>query len=117
MVLPQREETFDHRRPVTRFEHLLEDERAGTPEDDIAHLAEILELHDLARDPAAGTMEQFELRSRAVLKFRALHHHVFDTELASRVLTHVGFEIAGTGIEPPFHLITLGRKPTSPAGP
>jgi SAM-dependent methyltransferase len=111
MVVPQRERTFDHRRPITTFEHLLADEAAGTGEDDLTHLPEILELHDLSRDPAAGTLEEFELRSRAELRFRALHHHVFDPALAARAVAHAGFEVTGTGIEPPFHIIVLARKP------
>jgi SAM-dependent methyltransferase len=110
LVLPQREATFDHRRPVTTFEHLLADERADRGENDLTHLPEILELHDLERDPSAGTREQFEERSRRVLEFRALHHHVFDADLVTRMLTHVGFNIAGTEIQPPFHLIAVARK-------
>jgi SAM-dependent methyltransferase len=117
LVLPQREATFDHRRPVTAFEHLLDDERAGTGEDDLTHLPEILELHDLERDPGAGTREQFEQRSGQVLEFRALHHHVFDADLVTRILTRVGFEVAGTETQPPFHLIAVARSPREPARP
>ncbi len=35
LVLPKRDHNFDHRRPVTRFEHLLEDFRNGTTEHDM----------------------------------------------------------------------------------
>jgi len=111
LVLPRRDATFDHRRPVTTFEHLLDDERAGTGEDDRTHLSEILALHDLERDPAAGTREQFEQRSQQVLELRTLHHHVFDAELVRRCLEHVGFEPAGIESQPPFHLIALARLP------
>lgn len=110
VILPQREATFDHRRPVTAFEHLLDDDRLGTGDDDLTHLPEILALHDLDRDPAAGTPAEFEARSREVLRYRALHHHVFDAALLERALAHVGFEVSGTETQPPFHLIALARK-------
>jgi SAM-dependent methyltransferase len=117
LILPQPGATFDHRRPVTPFEHLLDDERAGTGEDDLTHLPEILELHDLERDPGAGTRPQFEQRSRQVLEFRALHHHVFDEDLVAKALAHVGFEIAGTEVQPPFHLTAVARLPREAARP
>jgi len=113
LILPQRERTFDHRRPVTAFEHLLEDERAGTGEDDRTHLPEIMELHDLERDPAAGTREEFEARSGNVLAFRAIHHHVFDEALVRRALDHTGYDVAGVELRAPFHLIAVARRRTT----
>jgi len=111
VIVPQREATFDHRRPVTTLEHLIEDERRGTGEDDLTHLPEILELHDLQRDVLAGTPEQFEARCRENLRFRAMHQHVFDVDLLSRALGHVGAEVLATCTERPFHVIAVARKP------
>jgi len=110
LVLPRREATFDHRRPITRLEHLAEDERAGTGEDDETHLPEILDLHDLARDPGAGSRAEFEERSRQVLRYRALHHHVFDADLVARALHHAGYDVLGSETQPPFHLITVATR-------
>jgi SAM-dependent methyltransferase len=110
LILPDPRATFDHRRPVTAFEHLLEDERNATAEDDLTHLPEIVVLHDLDRDPLAGTREEFEARSRDVLRQRALHHHVFDPPLVARLLEHAGFEVLAAGSEPPFHLVTVARS-------
>lgn len=93
LVLPNKVSNFDHRRPVTRFEHLLDDHQANTPEDDMTHLAEILELHDLSRDPGAGTREDFIRRCRENYKYRGMHHHVFDMALIERMLSHVGVEL------------------------
>ena len=42
LIVPQREGTFDHRRPVTKLEHLRADARELTGEDDLTHLPEIL---------------------------------------------------------------------------
>jgi SAM-dependent methyltransferase len=54
LIVPHRDGTFDHRRPVTSLEHLLEDAERRTGEDDDTHLDEILRLHDLDRDPGAS---------------------------------------------------------------
>jgi SAM-dependent methyltransferase len=93
LVLPNPASNFDHRRPVTSFEHLLADERAGTGEDDLTHLPEILALHDLSRDSRAGSREAFERRSRDNLRHRGLHHHVFDAALIGRMAQHVGLQV------------------------
>lgn len=91
LVLPRRESNFDHRRPVTTFQHLLDDFQGGVTEADLTHLEEILRLHDLSRDPEAGTAEQFRARSLENHSNRTLHHHVFDEGLISQLLGHTGF--------------------------
>src|SRR5438034_9196503 len=48
LVLPDKGGTFDDRRPVSAFSHLVRDLEMQTPEDDFTHLEEILTLHDLA---------------------------------------------------------------------
>jgi len=88
LVLPRKESNFDHRRPVTAFEHLLEDHRRGTTENDLTHLEEILELHDYERDPLAGGREAMRQRALANFENRCLHHHVFDPALIDRMLRH-----------------------------
>jgi SAM-dependent methyltransferase len=110
LALPRRERTFDHRRPVTTMAHLLDDLRAGRGEDDLTHLEEILALHDLSRDPLAGTPEAFAARSRANRENRCLHHHVFDAALVRGVMEHAGYAVvreASTGSD---H-VALGRLP------
>ena len=49
IVVPHRDRTFDHRRPVTTLAHFVEDDRAQMGEDDLTHLDEIVALHDLRR--------------------------------------------------------------------
>ena len=93
LVLPVKENNFDHRRPVTSFEHLLEDLINQTTEKDMTHLDEILTLHDLAMDPPAGNIEQFRLRSLDNFNNRTLHHHVFDFPLIKRMLEYANFEV------------------------
>jgi SAM-dependent methyltransferase len=74
VVLPHYRHTFDHQRQPTQFNHMLEDYESGVGEKDQTHLEEILALHDLARDPPAGTLEQFRARSLHNFENRCLHH-------------------------------------------
>jgi len=110
MLLPFKKYTFDHRRPFTTFEHLVEDFSRDTPEGDLTHLNEILELHDLSRDPPAGTPEQFKQRCMENLQNRCMHQHVFDPNLVSRLYQHTGFRLINLSIEFPFHIVALGRR-------
>jgi len=50
VVLPHYKHTFDHRRQLTPLSHIIEDFERNTGEDDLTHLQEALELHDLAKD-------------------------------------------------------------------
>ncbi len=43
LVLPHKDSAFDHRRPVTTLDHLIEDYQRGVREDDLTHLDEILQ--------------------------------------------------------------------------
>ena len=109
LVLPNRHYTFDWRRPVTSLEHLREDFRRDTPESDLSHLDEILSLHDLSRDLAAGTPEQFKERCLRNAEFRAVHHHVFEAETAAQVLREMGFSIVRQDVKD-LNIITLASK-------
>lgn len=117
LLLPHKDGTFDHRRPVTRLEHLIADHVAGVKEDDLTHLPEILELHDLARDPGAGSAQEFERRSRANVENRCLHHHVFDTTLVAHLLDHVGLQLLAVEAMRPNHVIAVARKPSDGSRP
>jgi len=81
LVLPRKESNFDHQRPTTTFEHLLDDHARMVDEHDMTHLEEIIKLHDLERDPWAKPFTWFVQRSIDNIKHRNLHHHVFDAEL------------------------------------
>jgi SAM-dependent methyltransferase len=62
LVLPDKRYTFDRKRPVTKFIHLLDDYTNEVNENDLTHLLEILKSHDLSLDKAAGSMDQFKKR-------------------------------------------------------
>jgi SAM-dependent methyltransferase len=110
LILPRKEATFDHRRPVTSMAHLLEDYTRGTSENDLSHLEEILALHDLERDPLAGTLDAFRKRSLDNKYNRCLHHHVFDLELARTCLTHFGLKVLSARLVGPLHQVVLAQK-------
>lgn len=93
LILPHRDGTFDHRRPVTTLAHLVADEQNRVGEDDQTHLAEVLELHDLSRDAGAGDRAAFEARCARNVENRGLHHHVFDTRLVVEMLATMGLQI------------------------
>lgn len=92
LVLPNKFSNFDHKRPFTEFAHLLDDFKNNISENDLTHLDEILELHDLRMDKLAGNYEEFKNRSMANLSNRALHHHVFEEKVIKEMMHFVGFE-------------------------
>ena len=107
LVLPYYKWTFDHRRQPTRVEHMFEDFSRNVGEDDLTHLPEILEKHDLTRDPAAGSPEQFHKRSLDNYSNRCLHHHVFDQKNSRELLERTGFDVRSIDLVFPFHLCIL----------
>ena len=110
LVVPHKEGTFDHRRPVTPLQHLVRDFEQRTTEADLTHLDEILELHDLALDPPAGDAAAFRQRSLRNLENRCLHHHVFDMRLAIEVVDHLKLQIHAVEGALPFHIFVVAQK-------
>lgn len=111
LVVPHKDGTFDHRRPVTALAHLIQDFERGTDEADLTHLDEILRLHDLSQDPEAGDFEAFRQRSERNLENRCLHHHVFDTRLAVEVVDHMGLQILAVEPFRPYNILVAAQKP------
>ncbi len=109
LLLPKKERTFDQRRDVTPFEHLVDDYTNGTTEHDLTHLAEILALHDLSRDPEAGDFENFKARSERNFENRCLHHHVFDADSIRKMSEFVGVSVVRQDVVG-VNYIALGQK-------
>lgn len=110
LVLPNYRETFDHLRNPTSVDHMFDDFEQSTGEDDLTHLPEIIEKHDLERDPKAGSREQFHKRSLDNSSNRCLHHHVFDEHNSRELLSRVGFEVLALDLALPFHICILARS-------
>lgn len=111
IVAPHKERTFDRRRPTTPLEHMVEDYRSGTPEDDMTHLGEILSLHDLSKDPGAGGREEFEARCRENPTNRAMHQHVFTTPSFAALVDRAGLDIGGVAARRAHDIFVLARVP------
>jgi SAM-dependent methyltransferase len=114
IFLPYFRRTFDHRRQPTPVTHMIEDSDLDRGEDDLTHLPEILELHDLSRDPAAGSKGEFYQRSLRNFENRCLHHHVFDENNSRELLQAVGLAVEITELARPFHIAILARCPLAP---
>jgi SAM-dependent methyltransferase len=110
LVLPHKDGTFDHRRPVTPLEHIVEDFERGTTEADLTHLPEVLALHDLSRDPEARDFAAFKVRSERNVENRCLHHHVFDSEAVVRLIDHLGLKLHAVEPIHPYHIFAVAEK-------
>lgn len=110
LVLPWKDATFDHRRPITLFDDLLHHLQNNTDEHDLSHLNEILTLHDLTMDLPAGTLAQFTERSKHNFQNRCLHHHVFDFHLIEQCLRFFDIVTVDVHLVQPFHQIVLGFR-------
>ena len=114
LVLPHKEGTFDHRRRSTTLEHMITDYENGTTENDLTHLDEIIECHDLSMDPAAGDSEEFRQRSEQNFFNRCLHHHVFEASTAAALVDRAGFQILRAETALPYHIVVLAQKAVTP---
>lgn len=110
LCLPDKERTFDRHRSVSTLEHLIADYEKDVGEDDLTHLREVLDMHDLSVDPECGSFEEFAKRSAKNVDNRCIHHHVFDTDLVARMIDHVGFSNLLLTSQPPYHIIALCQK-------
>lgn len=110
LLLPHKDGTFDHRRPVTTLNHLVRDYEMQVTEGDLTHLDEILTLHDLEMDPKAGGLENFKERSLKNMENRCLHHHVFDTRLVIKLVHHVGLQILSVESFRPNNIMVIACK-------
>ena len=112
VLLPYYRRTFDHRRKPTPVEHMLEDYELGRDERDLTHLEEVLELHDLSRDPAAGSKDHFRQRSFRNFENRCLHHHVFDERNSRELFEAVGLPVEVLELAKPCHIAIHARCPS-----
>lgn len=111
LVLPNCAKTFDHRRKPTTVSHMLDDFDRDTQEDDLTHLPEILQLHDLSMDPPAGSAEEFRQRSLDNFTNRCLHHHVFNEVNSRELLSQIGMTVLAIETALPNHIFLLARMP------
>jgi predicted SAM-dependent methyltransferase len=110
LIVPHKTGTFDHKRSVTCFKHLLDDYHNKVGPDDMTHYSEILEMHDIDMDTGIESYAELKQRSKNNFENRCLHHHVFDTELVRRMIIHAGYELLLIKFYGPCHIIAVARK-------
>jgi SAM-dependent methyltransferase len=111
IVVPHLEGTFDHRRPLTALNHMIDDLERGVGEDDLTHLEETLRLHDRARDDEPDDHETWAARRRSNPTTRVLHHHTFTTGSLLTLLDHAGLELLAAETRFPHDIYVLARWP------
>jgi SAM-dependent methyltransferase len=109
LIVPHKDATFDHRRPVTTLEHMLDDDAQDRGEDDMTHLDEILALHDIERDPAAPSRAVFEQRCHENPTTRGMHHHVFVSATVVALCRAAGLRVVMLRGAAPCHIMCLCR--------
>jgi SAM-dependent methyltransferase len=110
IVLPHKEETLDHRRPVTTLQHLIQDLQNDTKEDDLTHVPEVLELTDLDRNWGVLDHNEFKQRCEKNMENRCIHQHVFVTALVIQMFDYLGMQVLSAESVRPFHIIVSARK-------
>lgn len=109
LILPLKEATFDHKREVSKIEHLIDDYLTKTTEADSRHVSEILQFHDVARDPEAASLDNFRRRSEKNQENRALHQHVFDQRLLYYMFRCLNLDVR-LQMTWDFHQLIIGQK-------
>jgi SAM-dependent methyltransferase len=117
LVVPHRETTFDHRRPLTPIAHLVDDFERGVGEDDPTHIAEFVELLDLDRDPERRRRDELAALAADFVANRFVHHHVFDSRLVVEMLDRASFQLLALATALPFHIVAIARRPPRGVAP
>lgn len=113
VVLPHRDGTFDHLRPVTPLEHLVEDYTTGIGEDDLTHIPEILKLHDVKMDYSNPTTGHLSKWMSDNPETRGAHHHVFNALRAAQMVDFAGLEILDVEAARPSDIYLILRNSRS----
>jgi len=108
LVLPDKRNTFDHRREYTSFAHLLDDFDKNTTEHDSTHFEEIISTFD--EEAAKVQIKEYKRLIKDNYINRCAHHHVFSQEVVEDVLKYVGFTVESQFEIEPFHLVTIASK-------
>jgi SAM-dependent methyltransferase len=109
LIMPHRDNTFDHRRAITTLEHMREDAARGTDESDLSHLEESLRLHDLKRNRDTKSRRELEQHLAENLARRSIHHHVFVSRSVVEMCRAAGLEVLLLKPKRPYHIVCLCR--------
>lgn len=111
LVLPWKEGTFDHRRPISQFSKLISNYTLNRAENNVEdYLDEVREFYDISRDSGVKSMDDLIERCRHHEQNRALHVHVFDFALIIKCLQLFNYQIVDCVLVEPYHQIVVGRR-------
>lgn len=109
LILPDKNFTFDKKRPYTSFDHLVADYDLRIDEHDDNHFDEVNSLHDIQQD-IIGNRDNLLERTKNNYVNRCVHHHVFNFPLITQMLSFCGFDVTYQASIKPFHLLTVAYK-------
>jgi len=110
LIVPHKDRTFDHKRPFTTLNHVIEDYKKNTAESDNTHFNGIIDLHDLEMDQGVSTIEELKKRTINNFENRCVHHHTFNSPLIAKMLDYIGVKIIDIQAFSPYHIIALAQK-------
>jgi ubiquinone/menaquinone biosynthesis C-methylase UbiE len=105
LVLPNRDFSYDIKRPYTSMQHLITDFEKNVTEEDTTHFEEVIATID-DNDPIRESAIKL---IRNNYEQRCVHHHVFDFKLITEMLEWVGFTVKKQSTAK-VHLFTLAQK-------
>lgn len=110
LVIPHKDQTFDHKRPITTLEHLIKDFESNVQENDPTHFEEVIALHDISKDDGINDLESLRTRTFDNFNNRCVHQHVFNTPLVIKLVHRLGLKIHDVQHFNPFNIIILLQK-------
>lgn len=110
LVVPHKDQTFDHNRPVTTLDHLISDYNNKTEESDETHFSEVNKLHDISKDGGIADKKSLEERTKDNFNNRCVHHHVFNSPLMVKLADYLKLKIITLNHFNPFHIVILLKK-------
>lgn len=117
LIVPHKDQTFDHKRPLTTLTHLIDDYKKNITENDTTHFEEVIQLHDISLDAGVSDIDYLKQRTLDNFNNRCVHQHVFNTPLAVRLADYMNFTIIDVQHFNPFHIILfLQKNETEKAG-
>lgn len=111
LVLPWKEGTFDHKRPISSFNKLLINYIQNRSEDTVDdYLDEVRNFYDITRDSGIKSITDLVERCKDHKSNRALHVHVFDFALIIRCLIFFNYNIINYQLSSPYHQFVVAQR-------
>lgn len=110
ILVPNKKYTYDINRPITQFDHLMNDYDNEISENDDTHFDEIIENHSLVLDSTTKNVEELRRKVNNNYETRFCHHHVYDLSLLKQVLEFCNFKVLSTDTFRPYNHLIVGEK-------